>query len=52
VIAGTAAISWATTMPAAGTITLQCFENIAGFNNVISNGSSITAIQTGNLTIQ
>jgi Collagen triple helix repeat (20 copies)/IPT/TIG domain len=52
VIAGTAAISWATTMPAAGTIALQCFENIAGFNNVISNGSSMTAIQTGNLTIQ
>jgi hypothetical protein len=42
----------ATTLRAAGTITLQCFENIAGINDVISDGSSITAIQTGNLSIQ
>jgi hypothetical protein len=52
VVAASNAISWATVMPTAGTITLQCFNNISFSANVISNGSSITAIQVGTLTMQ
>jgi hypothetical protein len=52
VIAGMESISWAIVMPTAGAITLECFNNISESANVTSTGSSITAIQVSNLTIQ